>query len=374
MYNKDKTERKLIIDVWTENLEEEFARIRELVLTHPYIAMDTEFPGVVWRVKTENPLQYQYLNLCANVNMLKIIQLGLTFSDAKGNLPPTGPSTWQFNFRFALHEDAYAMDSIELLRESGIDFAAFERRGIDPQHFAELMLTSGICLNDRITWLSFHSGFDFGYLIRMLTGRVLPESEDEFHTLLATLFGRVLDTKYLLKQTTGLSHTVGLTVLADDLNVLRIGPAHQAGSDSLLTWATFFKLVHDHFDSNLDEKVYANILFGLGRDASAVPAAVLNAVTTGAVPHARNIGLPTPSVGSPALQPLPPPLPVTFDIETAQVQQMLHATNAPRGIVISDMPTLPPPMAPMAPFVPAKGPNRVAGATRARGTHVLCDV
>lgn len=45
---------------------------------------------------------------------------------AEGNLPVcNGEHTvWQFNFKgFKLSEDVYASDSIELLKQSGIDFA-----------------------------------------------------------------------------------------------------------------------------------------------------------------------------------------------------------------------------------------------------------
>lgn len=34
-----------IINVWNDNLEESFREISEIVQTHPYVAMDTEFPG-----------------------------------------------------------------------------------------------------------------------------------------------------------------------------------------------------------------------------------------------------------------------------------------------------------------------------------------
>ena len=36
-----------------------------------------------------------------NANLLKIIQLGITFCDAEGRTPEGG-STWQFNFKFDL--------------------------------------------------------------------------------------------------------------------------------------------------------------------------------------------------------------------------------------------------------------------------------
>ena len=44
----------------------------------------------------------------------------------------------------------------------------------------------------------------------------------------------------------------GLSQLADTLEVQRIGPMHQAGSDSLITSQTFFKFIQK-YQSALDD-------------------------------------------------------------------------------------------------------------------------
>jgi len=158
-------------EVWAANLEQEMELIRNAVDDFPFVAMDTEFPGVVARpVGTfKSSREYQYKALKINVDMLKLIQLGLTLSDAEGNLPQHNGElcVWQFNFRgFNLNEDVYAQDSIELLKQSGIDFGVNEAAGIDVHRFGELLMASGVVLNDEIKWITFHSGYDFGYLVK----------------------------------------------------------------------------------------------------------------------------------------------------------------------------------------------------------------
>ncbi len=92
------------------------------------MSQDTEFPGVVAKPMGEYRSQadYQYQLLVLNVNILKLIQLGLSFFDAEGN-PPPGVSTWQFNFKFSLGSDMFAQDSIDLLTRSGIQFARHDQ-------------------------------------------------------------------------------------------------------------------------------------------------------------------------------------------------------------------------------------------------------
>merc|ERR1712216_680459 len=255
-----------IKDVWADNLDQELEVIRALVDEYPYVAMDTEFPGVVARpVGTfRNVTDYNYQTMRCNVDLLKIIQLGLTFSNEQGQNPPEC-STWQFNFKVDLNEDMYAQDSIDLLSHSGIDFSLFERNGIDPRVFGEKFTTSGNVLSEELTWVSFHSTYDFGYLLKLLTAEPIPERESDFWELMNIFFPIVYDVKHLAASNPNCEHLRGgLNKIAETLMVERVGPSHQAGSDSLLTAATFFQLKKDFFSTGIDSNTQG-VLYNLGR-------------------------------------------------------------------------------------------------------------
>ncbi|KAG6490700.1 probable CCR4-associated factor 1 homolog 7 [Zingiber officinale] len=255
-----------IREVWAENLEAEFSLIREIVDDFPYVAMDTEFPGIVCRPlgNFHSNSDFNYATLKANVDMLKLIQLGLTFSDDLGNLPTCGTDRgciWQFNFReFDVQRDISASDSIDLLCQSGIDFQKNVDKGIDAQRFAELLMSSGIVLNDSVHWVTFHSGYDFGYLLKLLTCQNLPDTQVGFFKLIKIYFPTVYDIKHLMKFCNSLHG--GLNKLAELLEVERVGICHQAGSDSLLTSCAFRKLKESFFNGSTEK--YAGVLYGLG--------------------------------------------------------------------------------------------------------------
>jgi len=193
--------------------------------------------------------------------MLTLIQLGLTLMDEHGHTPP-GTCTWQFNFKFSLVEDMYAVDSIELLTNSGLQFKKHETDGIDPLLFSEFFITSGLVLTDSVTWLSFHSGYDFGYLIKILMNQKLPANESGFFDILRLFFPNIYDVKYLMKSCKNLKG--GLQEVADQLQIERIGMQHQAGSDSLVTGLTFFRMKELFFEDNIDESKYSGHLYGFG--------------------------------------------------------------------------------------------------------------
>ena len=54
-----------IREVWAHNLDEEFKTICQIIQDYPYVAMDTEFPGVVARPIGKSNISEKYLTRVA---------------------------------------------------------------------------------------------------------------------------------------------------------------------------------------------------------------------------------------------------------------------------------------------------------------------
>jgi CCR4-NOT transcription complex subunit 7/8 len=251
---------------------------------------------------------YHYQCLRTNVDMLNIIQIGLSLFNEDGETPPARPNSqdstelsstgsrrngasasgpfpyaWQFNFKFSLKDDMFNETSIESLRQAGIDFAALERDGIDPHEFASLLIPSGLVCFENVHWISFHGGYDFGYLTKLLICRVLPNDEVEFDQIMKLYFPSTYDVKHLLKHAIKLHNSgmltpadpsvvevlqkfeakSGLENIGETLKIKRVGAAHQAGSDSLLTGRVFFALREKIFNGEISDEHLGKV-WGLG--------------------------------------------------------------------------------------------------------------
>ena len=251
-----------IIEVYKENFLKEIKILSELSEDYNYIGMDTEFPGTVFSINNMSE-DFYYKSLKTNVNKLKLIQLGITIMNEKGEYPKNYPyHTWQFNLEFDKNIDKYHPTSMNLLKQSGIDFEKLKKRGINHKIFAEYLMTSNLVLNPDIKWVSFQGSYDFGYLLRLLLGKELPEKEEDFIDLLDLYFMNYYDIRMLVKGYQNMQG--GLNRLADQLKVQRMGTIHQAGSDSMLTLDVFFKLIQGGYINENKLKELKNIIHGIG--------------------------------------------------------------------------------------------------------------
>ncbi len=128
------------------------------------------------------------------------------------------------------------------------------------ERFAECLISSGLILNEDITWISFHGAYDFAYLLKILTNLPLPDNETSFLEQINTYFPYFYDVRFLVKKD---NFRGSLTKLAQGLEINRIGSQHQAGSDSVVTSEIFFRLKKI---SDFNEIFYKgkNVLYGLG--------------------------------------------------------------------------------------------------------------
>ena len=262
---------------------------------------DTEFPGIVARPMGAftTRADYHYQTLRCNVDLLKVIQLGVTLFDDNGDMPPPHateelgipayrnnllpcPCTWQFNFQFSASEDMCNQESISFLTEHGLDLEQHEQNGIDPAEFGAMLMTSGMAMFDEVKWISFHSGYDFAYLVKLMLCKELPEDEAEYRDLMNLYFPSIYDIKYMIKHAqrtqsvnsnplspaavgilNNLGQKSGLQDLADELGIKRLGVAHQAGSDSQLTGKVFWDVKKNIFNGTIDDERYLGQIWGL---------------------------------------------------------------------------------------------------------------
>uniref|UniRef100_A0A0E0KX17 poly(A)-specific ribonuclease n=1 Tax=Oryza punctata TaxID=4537 RepID=A0A0E0KX17_ORYPU len=259
-----------IRQVWAHNVEEEFRIIRNAIDHFPYVSMDTEFPGVIHR-PTKHPALLtatdRYDLLRRNVDALHLIQVGITLAAS-----PTAPPALAFEINlsdFDQRVHRHATESVQLLADHGLDLAAHRRHGVRASALAPLLMSSGlVCSHGAVKWVTFHSAYDFAYLVKLLMGRKLPKSMPEFLNLVRVFFGdEVYDVKHMMQHCGGELYG-GLERVAAALQVKRAaGRCHQAASDSLLTWDVFrrmrelFFLKHKH-----GVEAYQGVLFGLELD------------------------------------------------------------------------------------------------------------
>lgn len=158
-----------------------------------------------------------------------------------------------------------------LKNQAGLTLDRHKTDGIPHRLMAEYLISSGLVVNKRNHWITFHGGADFGYLLKILSGEPLPIKEIDFFRKLKEYLCNFYDCKEIKREVEYLNG--GLSKVAKDLEVDRVGAQHQAGSDAQLTLGVFFRLRsrlkkmwkndENCSDSKIEEQLNHRI-FGLG--------------------------------------------------------------------------------------------------------------
>lgn len=233
-----------IKEVWSHNLEYEFQLLRSFINDKSatlYIAIHQEIPGIVARpVGTfKSSSDYHFQTLRTNSDLLNLIQLSLCVTKVKDN--EIGASViWQFNFQYDLSKEMYNEEHLAMLSQTSlINFQQHVVQGISHFAFAELMIDSGLLLDSSINWISYHSGYDLGFLISLLTNNNLPIDEQDFYWWCAKYFPDFYDLKLIGSQlltnnasATNKSSGNGIGVNGGNSNNLDIPISGSSGTDA----------------------------------------------------------------------------------------------------------------------------------------------
>lgn len=192
----------LIKEVWASNLEHEFLLLRSFTndkSSTVYIAMHQEIPGIVARpIGTfKSSSDYHFQTLRSNSDLLNLIKLSLCVTKVNGH-DFTTSVIWQFNFAYDLSKEMYNEEHLSMLAQGSlVNLQMHMTQGIPHFSFAELMIESGLLLDTSVNWISYHAGYDLGYLVSLLSNDMLPVDEKDFFWWCSKYFPKFYDLKFI---------------------------------------------------------------------------------------------------------------------------------------------------------------------------------
>lgn len=224
-------------EVWAWNYAEELEVLLAALSSCGHgalVALDTEFPGFLREHPFIAARNEQYQALRCSVDLLQPIQLGLALADVDGQIH----GIWNFNFRFNMAVDLHTEAAMVFLSHAGVNFPLHAAEGISSEAFGQWLACSPLvqARNNSPWWVTFSGLYDLGYLLKLLTGKPLPNTISAFESALALCCPR----RYELRD--WLPHG-SLESLLRDRRMERHGAAHTAGSDALATVELFLTVV-----------------------------------------------------------------------------------------------------------------------------------
>ncbi|CAL5013846.1 unnamed protein product [Urochloa decumbens] len=238
--------------VWRDNSGREFERVLDK-LRQPrrrlFVALDLEYAADAStdvRYRPTSSADDWYHHLREYVNGGDVLQLGLVLAFEEPD-KSTAVMAVEINFHLDVQSRSYNSVSIDFLQEQGHCLDEHRHRGVLPECVFAGLLQHLPFSDQSVTWITYHGDRDFGFLLRLLQSRgrgstLLPPDRATFLHQVREKFPVFYDVRVLAQIVTH-GFAGRLTKLAEDLGIGRIGEAHFAGSDAILTLSCFRNIV-----------------------------------------------------------------------------------------------------------------------------------
>lgn len=160
-------------EVWSWNFEDEFAALLELLASGQDIVLsfDAQFSDCCCDAVWCAPRDEQYEVICNNLDYLQPDQIGVAIAGSGGLIL----DSWNFNLRN--QSETYTGNN----KQTSLQGTPPVHDGVDVAELAARIVDSRLADGSvSMCWVTFAGAYDFGYLLKMLTGRPLPRTILEF--------------------------------------------------------------------------------------------------------------------------------------------------------------------------------------------------
>ncbi|KAM3244267.1 hypothetical protein ACQJBY_055902 [Aegilops geniculata] len=160
-----------VCSVWAWNFRDESDKLCHLAWKARYVAVNVHYPGLVHHVDRNHNIltvEERYAVVKANVDALKLLQVGIALRDGQGR----HLGAWEFNLRdFCAVSDPHDEGSLAYLAGRGLDVDKLRVRGLSAKMLREKLLRSGL-FDPRCarSWITYAGAYHMAYLLKIVTG------------------------------------------------------------------------------------------------------------------------------------------------------------------------------------------------------------
>ena len=275
--NNNESIKYMVKDVLKDNFYKELKNITELVKKYNHISINVESAGTLARPigKFRGKKDYIYQTIRVNVDLFNIFKVGISLCDEFGNKPENTFSTWQLHMKVDPENEMVPSEFLDFLDAASTIpetmSTQLKTTGIDLKEFAVRLTDSGLLMNSNIVWIAHSGGYDFAYLLRLVTDKPLPNNKIEFFSNVNVYFPNYYDLdlinqrlNYQIFMVNGMKDDMflppqHLEMLADGLQIQQLPHYKTTGGVSLLILITYNHLCNLTKKKFPDEKDFSFI-------------------------------------------------------------------------------------------------------------------